>query len=144
MVTGKVMDSHALRLLKYRDALWIEYKRGESLERLRPIVRRVTILSQVRPLVPHGDWSGTLDGPDDWEGLIHFWYSIRCSLVHGNDESRHVLFPIYTQLAYESLNIFMTEIVTRLQRAAVYKDHVLKDDTILQAMYDHADMFARH
>jgi len=146
-VTGERIDARALHALMYRDAVWVEYRRGESLERIRPIIRKITILSNVRPLHSYGDWPGSLDGPDDWQGLIHFWYAVRCTLVHANADAQQSYYPLYTQLAYESLNIFMTEVVMRLQQDTSSEI----DDEAVRYLYGdalptrrrHADLYAR-
>lgn len=114
-VTGESIDARALRAVKLRDALWGEYLRGECLERLRPLMRRITLLTRIRPLRSGSLVDGVLTGPDDWEGLIEFWYTIRCDIVHGNATVLEAHYPVYAKLAYETLQIFMTEVVMRLQ-----------------------------
>ena len=147
MVTGERTDARALQRLKYRDALWVEYRKGECLELLRPLVRKLVILTSVRPVTAHGEWSGVVRDADDWVGVIQFWYAVRCAIVHSNSELQSALYPTYVSTAYESLNIFMTEIVMRLKN----KDLVFGDDPDISLKYGnslfvhqkHADLFSR-
>ena len=99
--TGTEFDREGLTRLKKRFVIWDDYMSGRVLEDLRMLHLRI-----------NGDTS-------DWQGLISYWHRIRCQLFHGalmtDNES--------VKLAYESLNIFMKEIVTRMKRAFTDEDH---------------------
>lgn len=117
-VTGEDRDAYALRAIKLRDVVWAEYERGVCFEALRPLMRRIALLTSLRPLRSNRSWSGKLDGPDDWEGLIEYWYAVRCDIVHANELMLKAYYPVIVKLAYESLSIFMTEVVARLRISA--------------------------
>lgn len=110
-VTNTLNDRQALALLKKRFIIWDDYIQGRTLQPLRPYMRRLTELTQQRPLPSTRlYWDGEFQNQDDWRSLIEFWYQIRCLIVHGSE------FPLkYAWLAYETLNIFMGEIIDRMQ-----------------------------
>jgi len=100
-VTGCSNDKEAIRSLKNRFVLWDDYQNGRALEGLDSIMNLLSL--DIR----------------DWKGLIDYWYSVRCDLFHGE-----VLHYSQTDIryAYESLKIFMDEIILRMKRAFSEKD----------------------
>lgn len=95
-VTGHPNDKEAIGALKMRFVLWDDYQNGRALEGLDSIM--------------------SLLGLDvhDWKGLIDYWYSVRCDLFHG-------VVSHYSQsdirYAYESLKLFMDEIILRMRKS---------------------------
>jgi hypothetical protein len=120
-VTGQENDFEAIALLKQRFVIWDDYLKGETLAPLRPIVKKIVVLTHVRSLTTDRNtfncWSGRVDDENDWKGLISFWYSIRCKIIHGSWLPAHSFEMVLVQLAYESLNMFMTEIIARMNCA---------------------------
>jgi hypothetical protein len=147
-VTGESVDARALELLKYRDALWIEYKKGECLERLRPLVRKLVILTAIRPVAPRGNWCGSISDANDYEGMMQFWYTVRCAIVHSNEEMQSALYSTYISLAYDSLNIYMTEVVLRLHHnnIGLNKMDAIESEygSALHTRKKYADFFSRY
>jgi hypothetical protein len=111
-------------------------------------MRKIMALSLFRPLQSRGSWNGAVTSLEDWEGMIQFWYSVRCSLIHANDETQNAWYPMYVQLAYESLNIFMTEIVLRLQAnegpLTNQNDLSKRYGGALAVKHKYADLYAGH
>lgn len=144
-VTGEPTDSEALRAVRLRDSIWAEYYRGECFELLRPLLRRIAILTTLRPLRSTRSWSGVVRGPDDWEGLIEFWYAVRCDHIHANSAVLQGHYPVLTKLAYESLSIFMTEMVLRLQLTVQYRqrDSSVEIDRVSVPRLDEVDLYPR-
>ena len=99
--TGSSFDREGLVRLKKRFVIWDDYLKDEVMQDLRPIHLEIT-----------GDI-------DDWQGLIEYWYRVRCQLFHGslgsNDET--------IRRAYESLNVFMSEIVERMRSSFTDDDY---------------------
>ena len=116
-VTGKTNDREAISSLKKRFIIWDDYCQGKTMTNLHVYVERLHKITKETPLPGHNYWGGTLQGSDDWKGLIEFWYQVRCSLVHGSEVS-----PKYVWLAYETLELFMAEIVDRMQTCFTDKD----------------------
>jgi hypothetical protein len=112
--TGKDSDFEAMRALRTRFILWDEYVEGRSLVDLREIMIHIVVMTRNKPIrCESGYWDGIVKDSDDWKGLIHFWYEVRCGLFHGSlYAARHTQ---ETKLAYESLYIFMSEIVKRMK-----------------------------
>jgi hypothetical protein len=115
--TGSTNDREAIALLKKRFVIWDDYSKGKTMPHLRAYADRLSKLTSEIPLVSHTLWNGTIESSDDWRGLIEFWYRIRCMLVHGSEVS-----PRHVWLAYETLELFMAEIVDRMQACFTDKD----------------------
>lgn len=114
--TSTSVDATALVTMKRRPYLWRASFNDDCLSGLLPIMRRIMILTQHRPLErANGEWKGYLSDQYDWQGLIDFWYAIRCEVVHGSPALQVSYFPVLVKLAYESLSIYMNEIVLRTQ-----------------------------
>ena len=138
-VTGYDNDFEAMSALRKRFLIWDEYAQGETLLLLRPVVDKIVILTQVRPNVFNekgsssiSGWNGQVTDRNDWKGLIAFWYGVRCKLIHGSWLPAHSFEMVLVQLAYESLNIFMTEIIHRM-RDSFDGDTVMHPDRYITA-----------
>lgn len=144
-VTGESIDAMALKVVRLRDAIWAEYFRGDCFELLRPLLRRIAVLTTLRPLRSTGSWNGVVHGPDDWEGLIRFWYAVRCDHIHANSVILQGYYPLLTKLAYESLSVFMTEIVLRLQLTIEYRRsaHLIDVEEVSVPRLDEVDLYPR-
>jgi len=117
-VTGSHNDREAISMLKKRFVVWDDYSNGKTLLSLSIYVNRLVSLTNERPLPSNSLWDGTIKDVHDWKGLIEFWYQVRCFLVHGSDVPQK-----YVWLAYETLDIFMAEIVRRMQLCFTVKDY---------------------
>jgi hypothetical protein len=109
--TSTSNDREALSLLKKRFIIWDDYCKGKTLLTLRSYMKQLVEFSHQYPLISTRlYWSGEFQDSNDWRSLIEFWYQVRCLIVHGSPVRRtHVWF------AYETLSIFMGEIITRMQ-----------------------------
>lgn len=107
-VTGTTNDRQALTRLKRRFAIWEEYLNGMALFGMKECLEKIADYTQRRPFISNIYWSGTVENSSDWQSLIEFWYQVRCLLVHGTEVEGD-----YLRMAYDSLYIFMEEIVTR-------------------------------
>lgn len=118
-VTGTRNDREALTLLKRRHVMWHDYCWGKTMPALRLYMQQLAELTQREPFVSAtAAWDGEVTNGTDWRSLIEFWYQVRCALVHGS-EVRYD----YIGLAYQTLDIFMEEIIQRM-RAHQAKDGV--------------------
>ncbi len=111
-LTGKTHDRVALNVLQRGIPLWEEYREGNTLQEIRSPMRLLVELTQREPLsyaTPH--WKGEVAHIGDWTSLIEYWYRVRCLVVHGSEIQPH-----YVYLAYETLNIFMGEVIRREQQ----------------------------
>lgn len=118
-VTGTSNDRQALNSLKKRFVIWDDYINGNTMKPLRTYVERLMELTQREPFASQvvSYWSGSLESTEDWRSLIEFWYQVRCRLVHGSTVNVR-----YVWLAYETLGIFMGEIVYRMQQCFTQED----------------------
>jgi hypothetical protein len=116
-VTGSTNDREAIAILKKRFVIWDDYSQGKILSNMKVYVERLSKLTHEKPLISNTLWNGKIEDKDDWLGLIEFWYQVRCMLVHGSEIS-----PRYVWLAYETLELFMGEIVERMQACFTEKD----------------------
>lgn len=109
-------DRYALTKLRKGVPLWVDYKEGRKLGELEGVMRNIVECTQREPLhtaTPH--WNGEVQNIYDWPSLIEYWYRVRCLVMHGS-----YIEPTYVLLAYESLNIFMSELIPSLQANTVY------------------------
>lgn len=109
-------DRYALTRLQKGLALWQAYEEGNKLGELTRIMRQIVEYTQREPLstiTPH--WNGEVRNIYDWPSLIEYWYRVRCLVMHGS-----YIEPTYVLLAYESLNIFMSELIPSLEANTVY------------------------
>lgn len=115
-------DREAIGHLKKRFIIWDDYINGRTMPGLRVYLERLADLTQAEPFSGNRQyWHGELADKRDWRALIEYWYQVRCLLVHGS----HVQ-PKYVWLAYETLDIFMLEIIERMQRLASAQDNEVK------------------
>ena len=116
--TGTINDRQALDSLKKRFIIWDDYAQGRTMKPLRVYMERLMELTQREPFSSKTlYWSGSIENSTDWRSLIEFWYQVRCKLVHGSEVK-----PRYVWLAYETLDIFMGEIVDRMQKCFTSED----------------------
>jgi len=114
--TGKTVDALAIQSLKQREDIWVASELGETLPQLRSVMIKLYVLTNHRPLNDEGrSWRGYLEDQYDWRGLIDFWYAVRCDLIHANSIQQRSYYPLLVKLAYDSLHIFMTEIIRRIR-----------------------------
>jgi hypothetical protein len=116
-VTGSANDREAISILKKRFIIWDDYCKGRTMTNLKIYLERLSVLTTETPFSQTSIWNGIVNGSEDWRGLIEFWYQVRCRLVHGSDVS-----PRLVWLAYETLELFMGEIVERMQACFTDKD----------------------
>lgn len=110
-VTGTVNDRQSIAALKRRFVIWDDYCHGKVLTQLTPYMERLSEFTQHEPFPstkPY--WDGEVSNVRDWKSLIEFWYQVRCLVVHGSSIRQK-----YAWLAYETLDIFMAEIIERMQ-----------------------------
>lgn len=115
-VTGQSLDTVAIGKMKQRYALWRDYIDGNCLQQLRSPMRRIYVLTQHRPLITGSGVSLVLEDDSDWQHLIDFWYAVRCDVVHATSARTHGYYEQFIRLAYESLQVYMTEVVHRLRQ----------------------------
>lgn len=112
-VTGTSNDRQALASLKKRFVIWDDYAHGKTMKAMSLYMERLAELTQREPFGSStSNWNGSIESQHDWRSLIEFWYQVRCKLVHGCEVK-----PKYVWLAYETLDIFMGEIVERMQQS---------------------------
>lgn len=111
-VSGSMNDRQAIGILKKRYIIWDDYLHGKTMRTLRPYMERLAELTQREPFMSENTyWTGSVESISDWRSLIEYWYQVRCRVVHGAELS-----PKFIWLAYETLDVFMTEIVERMQK----------------------------
>lgn len=136
IVTNTEFDRDAIARLKKRVGIWGQYIQGSVMADLRTVMTQISHLTLLTPMtVSKGKWHGVVDSPDDWRNLIEFWYQVRCKLFHGNVQTDE-RFLVFVQLAYESLNIFMTEIITRMKACTTDEEVGLLRDIELLGVED--------
>jgi len=136
-VTGKSNDREAIAILGTRFVIWDEYTRGVSLVKLRRVMTQIAIHTKNRPMpVESGYWNGIVRDSDDWKGLISFWYEVRCGLFHGSSYALGHTSEV--QYAYESLYIFMDEVVRRMKGTFHGSDALRLDELKVLAAADTA------
>lgn len=115
-VTGKSEDHDAIKQLLKRFIIWDDYIEGRTLISLGLVVEKIADFTRVRPVRPVGSvWNGVVKHRHDWKGLIYFWYQTRCYLFHGLTIPGDGYDDTQIKLAYESLTLFMTEIIKRMR-----------------------------
>lgn len=112
--TGYHADHKALIAIKQRTDVWDDALQDRCMPGLRSLLRRLYVLTNHRPLQSHSAWGGSLEDEMDWRGLIELWYALRCTIVHGNEALSNPYHEMYIKLGYETLFLFMSEIVTRI------------------------------
>ena len=111
VTTGSSNDRHAINQLRLGNKIWSLYEDNLVMAGLRPVMKLLVELTQREPLsyaTPH--WKGEVSSSEDWPSLVEYWYRVRCLVMHGAE-----IRSVYIYLAYETLNVFMGEIVHTLQ-----------------------------
>lgn len=108
VMTAESHDAIALRQFQHWQQVWQHLLFHDQYERLRISVRRLYILTTYRPLTPATQWEGRLNDIDDWRGMMHCWYRVRCAIVHGETLVEEAYFEEYVRICYDSLHLFMT------------------------------------
>ena len=116
-VTGSTNDRQAINQLKKRFIIWDDYCNGRAIQNLRVYLKRLSVLTVEQPFTNISTWDGVVVNDNDWRSLIEFWYQVRCALIHGSEVPSR-----YVWLAYETLEVFMGEIVQRMQSCFTEKD----------------------
>ncbi len=139
-VTMTTNDRRALSILKKRFVIWDDYCNDKTMKSLKLYMERLVELTQREPLAHSTYWSGSIESTMDWRSLIEYWYQIRCLIVHGTYVS-----PRYVWLAYESLDIFMGEIIDRMQHCFNQKDleRMKELSSLADANPERSDRFRR-
>ncbi len=116
--TGKLDDREALTRLKQRFVIWDDYYQGRCMQAMRPYFEMAAEYTQREPLLTaNNHWSGSIESTKDWQSLIEYWYQVRCILVHGGTIAAQ-----YIRYAYETLFVFMEEIIFRLEKCLPLSD----------------------
>jgi hypothetical protein len=109
-------DHEAIKQVVKRFIIWDDYLHGRTLTSLGPIVEQIARLTHKSPVRSANTlWDGTVKDAFDWRGLIYFWYQTRCDLFHGLTMHGQTYHDTKIKLAYESLSVFMGEIVKRMR-----------------------------
>lgn len=109
LTTGSSNDREALNTLRVGNSVWDEYCQGTVMRSLKHYMTLLVECTQREPIsytTPH--WKGEVTHVQDWPSLVEFWYRVRCLVIHGAE-----IRSTYVYLAYETLNIFMGEIIRR-------------------------------
>ncbi|HEY8886308.1 MAG TPA: hypothetical protein VIM31_02275 [Candidatus Microsaccharimonas sp.] len=115
-VTNCDEDHEAIKQVIKRFVIWDDYLHGRTLTSLGPVVEKISTLTMKHPISTNGTrWDGVVRDALDWRGLIYFWYQTRCDLFHGLTMPGSLQHDLKIKLAYESLSIFMGEIVKRMR-----------------------------
>ena len=102
-------DRQAINSLRVGMPLWDEYCRGELMRPMVPYMQQLVECTQREPLSyasPH--WRGVVQHRHDWVSLLEYWYRVRCLVMHGAQ-----IRGVYVYLAYQTLNIYMGEVIKR-------------------------------
>lgn len=108
---GVTSNRRAIEMLKQRAVIWEECLADFCAPDLKRLLRSAYEQTLLHPMTTYSSWSGQLRSSRDWASMIELWYAVRCSLVHGLEVP-----SIFTQIAYSSLNIFMTELLDRAEK----------------------------
>lgn len=102
-------DRQALNILRRGIGIWQDYSNGHIMRDIAQYMELLVEYTQREPLsysTPH--WRGEVAHSKDWQSLLEYWYRVRCLVMHGAE-----IQTMYVYLAYQTLNIFMGEIVKR-------------------------------
>lgn len=123
-VTHTDIDREALKQLKQRYGIWDEYRQGLTLGSLRHVMGQLADYTQKYPFPSNRrDWTGELNNEYDWQSLIEFWYQVRCRVVHGASVDL-----LYVRFAYETLAMFMDEVIRRIMDTYIPGDETWEVD----------------
>ena len=132
-VTDCDSDHEAIRRVMNRFVIWDDYIHGRTLADLRPIVESIAAFT-----LRHRR-SALVKDCFDWKNLISFWYETRCGLFHGLTMPGKAIHDAQIKLAYESLAIFMNEIIRRMRHC--FDDSDFKRLTEVKVL-QHSDLGA--
>jgi len=118
-VTTQQHDRAAINALKKRFVIWDDYRCGRSMQQLRAKISPIVIMTN-----RDHSLGVVVKDEDDWQSLIEFWYQVRCHLFHGSSLFSESQQLTWAKLAYESLNIFMAEVVDRMKRSFTNDDYI--------------------
>jgi hypothetical protein len=139
-VTRTEFDREAVRRLKKRFVIWDDYINGKTLVRLGLIVDEIVKNTHKRPLASNR-WDGIVHDVADWQGLIDYWYQVRCDLFHGSTVPTKDFHEERVKLAYSSLNLFMDEITMRIEQCFTAEDYArLQEVEALMKVHDGQDV----
>ena len=122
-VTRTSFDREGIARLKKRFVIWDDYLNGRTMQHLTPSFEQIVAHTHDHPLHAGNRWDGQVQDAEDWRGLIHYWYQVRCDLFHGSLFLDQTVPEQRVRLAYESLNIFMTEITDRMKHSFTHADY---------------------
>jgi hypothetical protein len=123
-VTDCSEDHEAIKRVMERFVIWDDYLHGRTMNELQPIAEQISLLTWREPVRSAGSaWNGVVYDGRDWKGLIYFWYQTRCELFHGITMPGRKVHDRRIKLAYESLRVFMSEIMKRMRRCFSDKDY---------------------
>ena len=109
--TQSQQDTEALTRLFANQATPFEARLPQStFTQLRPYMYRLYALTNHQPL-SISRWGGSFKSTDDYEGLVWFWYAVRCMVVHGEITAHSGLFEHYVKQAFETLQICMAALM---------------------------------
>jgi len=139
-VTQTPYDRDAIARLKKRFVIWNDYYNGLAMHGLKPVFSSIVALTCSKPMrVSRGRWNGVVESVDDWRGLLEYWYQVRCDLVHGLIDMDSAEETKIIRYAYQSLNIFMSEIIKRMRNCFSVEDSQRLDELNL-LIENQADM----
>ncbi|RYF29131.1 MAG: hypothetical protein EOO17_02580 [Chloroflexi bacterium] len=116
-ITNTTNDRAAIIAMKKRFVIWGEYRNGQALHQLYPVAAKIADYTQHSQII-----DVTVKDAYDWQSIIEYWYKVRCHLFHGSLVANSVDYDQHAKLAYESLNIFMTEITSRMAQSFTNRD----------------------
>ncbi len=109
-------DREAINRLREHAGLWELFSQSPAAYQMVQRMIQLVECTQREPIsyaTPH--WRGVVAHKQDWIGLVEYWYRVRCLVMHGAEVK-----PTYIYLAYETLNIFMGEVIQSLNGNTVY------------------------
>ncbi len=104
-------DRQAINSLREDESVWSCYRLDAGINKMNSLMPLLVELTQREPISyasPH--WKGVVSHNQDWPSLLEYWYRVRCLVMHGAE-----IKPVYIYLAYETLNVFMGEMVKSIQ-----------------------------
>lgn len=116
LTTNVANDREALNLLREGVTIWSGYVHGEAMQEIGIVMVQLAECTQRNPIshvTPH--WNGEIQHRYDWPSLVEYWYRVRCLVMHGSEIDAQ-----YVYLAYETLNIFMAEVIRRQQNDLLF------------------------
>lgn len=103
-------DARVLEYLVRHAELFADRIPLEVRTRLRPYMFRLYVITQHNPQQGYS-WSGCLDDPYDYVGLLWFWYAVRCDVVHATQHVQQGIHEYRVKLAFETLQACLPYLV---------------------------------